>query len=82
MLGYDSEESSGKAGVAAGAEAGFHWMSLKRQRGSSQTEGNLERIVKEVDDHHLRREPAPLPSASSLARRLLLLPAIKFFWVY
>jgi hypothetical protein len=49
-------------------------MSLKRQRGSSETERNLERIVKEVDDHRL-------PSASSLARRLLLLPAITFLGV-
>jgi hypothetical protein len=55
-------------------------MSLKRQRGSLETERNLERIVKEVDDHRLRRAPARLPSASSLALRLLLLPAIKFFW--
>jgi hypothetical protein len=56
-------------------------MSLKRQRGSSETERNLERIVKEVDDHRLQRAPARLPSASSLARRLLLLPAIRFFGV-
>jgi hypothetical protein len=56
-------------------------MSLKRQRGSSETERNLERIVKEVDDHRLRRAPARLPSASSLARRLLLLPAIGFLGV-
>jgi hypothetical protein len=56
-------------------------MSLKRQRGSSETERNLERIVKEVDDHRLRRAPARLPSASSLARRLLLLPAIRFLGV-
>jgi hypothetical protein len=56
-------------------------MSLKRQRGSSETERNLERIVKEVDDHRLGRAPARLPSASSLARRLLLLPAIRFLGV-
>jgi hypothetical protein len=56
-------------------------MSLKRQRGSSETERNLERIVKEVDDHRLGRAPARLPSASSLARRLLLLPAIRFLVV-
>jgi hypothetical protein len=55
-------------------------MSLK-QRGSSKTERNLERIVREVDDHHLRQEPARLPSASSLARRLLPLPAIRFLGV-
>jgi hypothetical protein len=64
----------------AGAEVGFHWMSLK-QRGSSETERNMEKIVKEVDDHRLRREPARLPSASSLARRLLPLPAIRFLGV-
>jgi hypothetical protein len=42
---------------------------------------NLEGIVKGVDDHHLRREPTRLPSASSLARRLLPLPAIRFLGV-
>jgi hypothetical protein len=35
----------------------------------------------EVDDHHLRRVPARLPSASSLARRLLLLLVIRFLGV-
>jgi hypothetical protein len=54
-------------------------MSLK-QRGSSETERKLERIVKEVDDQCLRREPVRLPSASSLARRLLPVPAIRFFF--
>jgi hypothetical protein len=37
--------------------------------------------VKEVDDHRLQRAPARLPSTSSLARRLLLLPAIEFLGV-
>jgi hypothetical protein len=55
-------------------------MSLKLKRIVG-TERNLERIVKEVDAHHLRREPARLPSASSLARRLLPLPAIGFLGV-
>jgi hypothetical protein len=55
-------------------------MSLK-QKGIVGTERNLEGIVKEVDDHHLQREPARLPSASLLARRLLSLPAIKFLGV-
>jgi hypothetical protein len=32
----------------------------------------------EVDDHHLRRAPAWLPSASSLAGRLLLLFDMEF----
>jgi hypothetical protein len=52
-------------------------MSLKRRR-SSEKEGNLGGITREVDDHCLRRAPARLPSASSLARCLLLLPAIGF----
>jgi hypothetical protein len=78
---YDSEESSGKAGFVAGAGARFHWMRLKTRIESSATEENLERAVKEVDDHRLRRVPARLPSASSLARRLLLLPAIEFLGV-
>jgi hypothetical protein len=56
-------------------------VSLKRQRGSSETERNMERIGKEVDDHRLQRALARLPSASSLARSLLLLPAIRFFGV-
>jgi hypothetical protein len=48
--------------------------------------GNTKRVVRnkrksrksceEIDDYHLRRMPARLPSALSLARRLLLLPAI------
>jgi hypothetical protein len=67
------------AGVVASAGAGFHWMRLETRRESSATEENLEKPVKEVDDHRLRRVPARLPSASSLAWRLLLLPAIEFF---
>jgi hypothetical protein len=59
----------------AGEGAGFHWMSLKQRR-SSETDENLGRIMREVDDHHLQRAPAWLPSASAAARRLLLLPAI------
>jgi hypothetical protein len=55
-------------------------MSLK-QRGSSETEINLERTVKKVDDHRLQREPVRLPSASSLAWCLLPLPAIRFLGV-
>jgi hypothetical protein len=46
--------------------------------------GNKKKSIKsceEIDDHHLRRVPARLPSASSLARRLLLLPAIELFGV-
>jgi hypothetical protein len=59
----------------AGAGAVFQWMSLKQRR-LPETEENLGRIMREVDDHCLRRAPARLPSASSAARRLLLLPAI------
>jgi hypothetical protein len=61
----------------AGTGAGFHWMSLKQRR-SSETGGNLSRVIREVDDHCLRRAPARLSSASSAARRLLPLPAIGF----
>jgi hypothetical protein len=50
-------------------------MSLK-QRGSSETEANLRQIMKKVGDHYLRRALARLPSASSAARCLLLLPAM------
>jgi hypothetical protein len=50
-------------------------MSLK-QRGSSGTEENVKRIIREDDDHCLRRAPARLPSASSAARRRLLPPTI------
>jgi hypothetical protein len=50
-------------------------MSLK-QRGLSETEANLRQIMKKVGDHCLRRALARLPSASSAARRLLLLPAM------
>jgi hypothetical protein len=46
-------------------------MSLK-QRGSSETEANLRKVMKRVGDHYLRRALARLPSASSAARRLLL----------
>jgi hypothetical protein len=50
-------------------------MSLK-QRGSSETEENLRQVMEKVGDHCLRRALARLPSASSAARRLLLLPAM------
>jgi hypothetical protein len=68
------------AGVVAGAGAGFHWMSLKTRRGSSETKKDLKNS-EETDDHHLRRAPARLPSASSLARRLLLLHAMELLGV-
>jgi hypothetical protein len=50
-------------------------MSLK-QRGSSETEENLRQVMEKIGDHCLRRTLARLPSASSAARRLLLLSAM------
>jgi hypothetical protein len=69
------------AGVVAGAGAGFHWMSLKTQGKSSGLKKDLKEGCEEADDHHLRRAPAWLPSASSLAERLLLLFAMEFLGV-
>jgi hypothetical protein len=69
------------AEVVAGAGAGFHWMSLKTQRGSSETKKRSRKSCKGTDGHHLRRAPARLPSGSSLARRLLLLLAMKLLRV-
>jgi hypothetical protein len=42
---------------------------------------DLKEGYEETDDHHLRRAPARLPSASSLARRLLSLLAMEFLEV-
>jgi hypothetical protein len=50
-------------------------MSLK-QRGLSETKENLRQVMEKVGHHCLRRALARLPSASSAARRLLLLPAM------
>jgi hypothetical protein len=50
-------------------------MSLKQRR-SSETKTSPRQIMEKVGDHCLRRAPAQLPSASSAARRLLLLPAM------
>jgi hypothetical protein len=50
-------------------------MSLK-QRETSETQENLRQVMEKVGDHCLRRALARLPSASSAARRLLLLPAM------
>jgi hypothetical protein len=69
------------AGVVAGAGAGFHRMSLKMQIKSSGMKKDLKEGCEEADDHHLRRAPARLPSASLLAGRLLLLFAIDFLGV-
>jgi hypothetical protein len=42
---------------------------------------DLKEGCEEADNHHLRRAPARLPSASSLAERLLPLLARKFLGV-
>jgi hypothetical protein len=42
---------------------------------------DLKEGCEEADDHHLRRAPARLPSASSLAGCLLLLFAMEFLGV-
>jgi hypothetical protein len=47
------------AGVVAGAEAGFHWMSLETQRISSGTKGDLERDVRR------RRSPPPVSASAA-----------------
>jgi hypothetical protein len=44
-------------------------------------EKRSEKSCEEANDHHLRRAPARLPSASSLAGRLLLLFAMEFLGV-
>jgi hypothetical protein len=36
------------AGVVASAGAGFHWMSLETRKGSSEEEGNLEKVVEKL----------------------------------
>jgi hypothetical protein len=56
-------------------------MSLKEQRKSSEMRQDLKEGCEEADDHHLRLAPARLPSASSLAGRLLPLLAMKFLGV-
>jgi hypothetical protein len=69
------------AGDVAGAGAGFHRMSLKTQRRSPGMKKDLKNGCEEANDHHLRRAPARLPSASSFARRLLPLFAMEFLGV-
>jgi hypothetical protein len=69
------------AGVVAEAGAGFHWISLKAQRKSLGMKQDLKEGCEEADDHHLWRAPARLPSASSLAGRLLPLLAMEFLEV-
>jgi hypothetical protein len=69
------------AEVVAGAGAGFHRISLKAQRKSSGMKQDLKEGCEEADDHHLRRAPVWLPSASSLAGRVLPLLAMEFLEV-
>jgi hypothetical protein len=69
------------AGVVARAGAWFHRISLKAQKKTSGMKQDLNEGYEETDDHHLRRAPARLPSASSLARRLLSLLAMEFLEV-
>jgi hypothetical protein len=66
------------AEVVAGAGAGFHQMILKAQKKSSGMKQDLTEGCEEADDHHLRRAPTRLPSASSLVWRLLPLLAMEF----
>jgi hypothetical protein len=69
------------AGVVAGAGVGFHSMSLKNIKRIVRNKKKSKERCEEANDHHLRRAPARLASALSLARRLLLLPAMEFFGV-
>jgi hypothetical protein len=56
-------------------------MSLKAQRKLSGMRQDLKEGCEEADDHHLRRAPVRLPSASSFAGRLLPLLAMKLLGV-
>jgi hypothetical protein len=56
-------------------------MSLKAQRKLSGMRQDLKEGCEEADDHHLRRAPVWLPSASSFAGRLLPLLAMKLLGV-
>jgi hypothetical protein len=69
------------AEVVAGAGAGFHRMSLKKHKKNSQGGKRSKMGCEEVNNHHLRRAPARLPSASSLARCLLPLFDMEFLGV-
>jgi hypothetical protein len=68
------------------------WSRGRRRSGVPLDEpGNTKEVVRnkrksiksceEIDDHHLRRALERLPSASSLALRLLLLPGIELLGV-
>jgi hypothetical protein len=69
------------AGAVARAGAGFHRMSLKNTRKIVRGGKRSKRGCEEDNDHHLRRAPARLPSASLLAGRLFLLFAMEFLGV-
>jgi hypothetical protein len=56
-------------------------MSLKAQRKSLGMRQDLRKGFEEAGDHHLRRAPARLPLASSLAVRLLPLLTMKLLGV-
>jgi hypothetical protein len=47
------------AGVVAGAGAGFHWMSLKTRRGSSETKRDLKELR--------RNQQSPPPTSARAA---------------
>jgi hypothetical protein len=70
------------AGVVVGTGAGFHWMSLENTKEIVRMKTDLRTgSCEEVDNHRLRRAPVRLPSASSVAGRLLLLFAMEFLGV-
>jgi hypothetical protein len=56
-------------------------MSLKTQKESPGVRQDLREGCEEITDHHLRRAPVRLPSASSLAGRLLPLFAMELLGV-
>jgi hypothetical protein len=56
-------------------------MSLKTQKESSGMRQDLREGCEEINDHHLQRAPVRLPSASSLAGRLLPLFAMELLGV-
>jgi hypothetical protein len=56
-------------------------MSLETRRRVVRNKRKSRKSYEEIDDHYLWQALARLPSASSLARHLLLLPAIEFLGV-
>jgi hypothetical protein len=53
----------------------------KHKKNSQEWKRSKKGGCEEANDHHLQRAPARLPSASSLAGRLLLLLAMEFLGV-